>query len=221
MAERIALAARPRAVLGKGVRHLRREGILPANVYGKGVESRALQLDAREVQRVLKSHGSRSLFDLSIEGESASRPVLIRALSRKGGMGDVHHIDFYQVDPRRPITTTVALHFTGEAPAVKDLAGTLVITAETVHVRCLPLAIPDGIEADISKLVGFDVSLTVGDLAAPEGVEILTDPAVTLATVMAPRLRTAEEEAAEAPAAVEGEEEAGTDEGGEAATEEA
>jgi large subunit ribosomal protein L25 len=203
MAERIALAARPRSVLGKGVRHLRREGILPANVYGKGVESRALELDAREIQRVLKAHGSRSLFDLSIEGESSARPVLIRSLSRQGGMGDVHHIDFYQVDPRRPITTSVVLNFVGEAPAVKDLAGTLVITSETVNVRCLPLAIPDGIEADISKIVGFDVSLTVGDLTAPEGVEILTDPAVTLATVMAPRLRAAEEEAAEAPAPAE------------------
>jgi large subunit ribosomal protein L25 len=213
MAERIALAAQPRAVLGKGVRHLRRQGIVPANVFGKDVESTAIQLDAREFQRTLKSHGSRNLFDLSIEGEGKARPVLIRALSRRGGMGEVDHIDFYQVDPRRPITTSVALNFTGEAPAVKDLAGTLVTLVETVVVRCLPLAIPEGIEADISKLVGFDVSLTVGDLAVPEDVEIVTDPSVAIATVMAPRLRT-EEEAEEAAAAPEGE--AATEEEGEA-----
>lgn len=209
MAERIALSAKPRAVLGKRVRHLRREGILPANVFGKGIESVAVEVNAREFARTIKDHGTRGLFDLSIEGERQPRPVVIRALSRAGGMGEPLHVDFYQVDPRRPIVTSIALHFTGEAPAVKDLAGTLVTMVETVSVRCLPLAIPEGIPVDLGKLVSFDASITVGDLVAPEGVEILTDPAVAIATVAPPRLRAVEEEAPAAAEEATGEEPAG------------
>jgi large subunit ribosomal protein L25 len=207
MAERVALGAKPRSVLGKRVRHIRREGRLPANVFGKDVDSVAVELDAREFRRTIKSHGSRHLFDLSIEGEAKSRPVVIRALSRSGGTGELIHVDFYQVDTRRPISTTVAIQLTGEAPAVKDLAGTLVHTLETVSVRCLPLAIPDNVQGNLGKLVSFDVSLTVGDLVAPEGVEILTEASIPVATVVAPRLRL-EGEAEEAPAAEAAETEA-------------
>jgi len=198
MADRIALSAAPRGVTGKRVRHLRRQGILPANIFGKGLESVAVEVDAREFALTMKTHGSRSLFDLTVAGEAKPRPVVIRSMTRQGGTGDLTHVDFYQVDPRRPILTSIVVQFIGESPAVKDLAGTLVTMVDTVQVRCLPLAIPDGIDADLGKLVSFDVSLTAGDLNAPEGVEIVTDPSVPLATVMAPRLRLEVDEEASA-----------------------
>jgi len=200
MAERTTIHAIPRTVLGKQVKQLRRQGILPANVFGKGLESIAIQLDSRDFGRTMKTGNVRSMFELKIEGESRARHVIVRGLSRKGGMGEPIHVDFYQVDLKRPIQTTVNLHTVNEAPAVHDLAGTLIHSLETVFVRCLPLSIPDAIEVDVSSLKSFDDTITVADLVAPEGVEILTDPSVAVATVAPPRLRlegAEEEEAAE------------------------
>lgn len=189
MAERVSIPARKREVLGKKVRHLRRDGRLPANIFGKGLESVAIELDAHGFDNVLKHAGARPLFDLAVEGEASARPVVIRNLSRRGGTGPVQHVDFYQVDTRSPILTTVPIRFVGEAPAVRDLAGTLSTQIETVSVRCLPLEIPDAIEVNLSRIVGFDVILTVADLNVPSGVEVVTDSTVPVATAIAPRLR--------------------------------
>lgn len=198
MAERIVLAATPRAVLGKQVKQLRRRGILPANVYGRGLTSTAVQVDAREFVRNIKANGARHMLELNIDGETAPRYVVIRGIARQGGTGDPVHIDFFQVDPNRPIQATVPLRIEGDSPAVRDLAGTLVHSLDVISIRCTPLAIPDALIADAAMLKSFDVSITVGDLTAPSGVEILTDPSVVVATVTPPRLRLeAAEEAAE------------------------
>lgn len=191
MAERAVIQAAPRTVLGKKVKQLRRKGILPANVYGRSLPSQALELEAREFARNVKATGLRSMFELNIAGEAAPRYVIIRGLTRQGGTGDFSHVDFFQVDPNRPITANVPIHLVGESPAVRDLAGTLLPSLDLVSVRCLPLDIPDAIEVDIAALKSFEVSLTVGDVKAPSGVEILTDPAVIVATVNAPRIRLA------------------------------
>lgn len=189
MAERAVIQAAPRTILGKKVKQLRRNGVLPGNVYGPAVPSQALELDAREFARNVKATGLRSMFELAVAGEAAPRYVIIRGLTRKGGTGDFSHVDFFQVDPSRPITANVPLRLIGESPAVRDLAGTLLPSLDLVSVRCLPLAIPDAIEVDIAPLKSFEVSLTVGDIQTPEGVEILTDPAVIVATVNPPRIR--------------------------------
>lgn len=189
MAERVLLAAEPRTVLGKQVKQLRRQGILPANVYGKALDSVAIQLDQREFGRTIKQSGVRGMFELTIGGETKPRYVVVRGLTRYGGTGEPLHVDFYQVDLNQPIHQVVPLRITGEAPAVRDLAGTLLQSLEIVSVRCLPLAIPEALEADAGILRSFDVSLTVGDIKAPAGVEILTDPAVVIATVTPPRIR--------------------------------
>ncbi|HKS91476.1 MAG TPA: 50S ribosomal protein L25 [Tepidiformaceae bacterium] len=198
MADRTTLTATPRTILGKKVKQLRRQGILPANIYGRGVESAAIQVDSREFGHTIKTSGIRHMFEIAVEGETKPRYVVIRGLTRKGGTGDPIHVDFFQVDLDRPITTNVTLRVEGEAPAVRDLAGTLVHSLDVVAVRCKPLAIPDVLVADASLLKSFDVSLTVGDLHAPDGVEIVTDPSVVIATVTPPRLRLDEEEEGEA-----------------------
>ncbi len=198
MATRATLTAAPRSILGKQVKRLRQQGLLPANVYGRGLESLAIQLDAREFLRTVRAAGVRSMFELKVEGEPQPRFVLIRALQREGGTGDPIHVDFYQVDLNRPILTSVPLRVVGEAPAVRDLAGTLLVALETVTVRCRPLDLPEAIEVDVSKLASFDATITVGDLAAPPGVEIVTDPSTLVATVSPPRLRLRGDEAAAA-----------------------
>lgn len=201
MAERVTIQAVGRTVLGKKVKQLRRQGRLPANVYGKGLPSVAIDIDAREFTRSIKTHGVRGMFELAIAGEPAPRHVIMRGLDRNGGSGDPLHVDFFQVDPNRPIVAHVPLHLVGESPAVKDLAGTLLQNLELVSVRCLPLAIPDSLEIDVSPLKSFDVSLTVGDITPIAGVEITTDPTIVVATVNPPRLRI-EGEVEEEPAAV-------------------
>lgn len=207
MAERRTLSASPRTVLGKKVRRLRREGLLPANVYGRGIESTAIQLEGRAFRRVIRQAGVRSMFELAIEGEGEPRHVLVRGLDREGGTGDPIHVDFYQVDLERPIQTTIAIRLVGVAPAVADLGGTLLQNLETVSIRCLPLDIPDAVELDVGALADFDTSLTVGDLRVPDRVEVLSAPDIGIATVDAPRLQIegapgADEEAAEGEAVV-------------------
>ncbi|MBN9494266.1 50S ribosomal protein L25 [bacterium] len=199
MADRATITATPRTVLGKKVKQLRQQGILPANIYGRGLDSTAIQVDSRAFGQTIKASGVRSMFEIAVAGESAPRYVVIRALTRKGGTGDPIHVDFFQVDLNRPITTNVALRLEGESPAVRDLAGTLVHSLDLVSVRCTPLNIPDALVADVGMLKSFDSTLTVGDLKAPDGVEILTDPSVAVAIVSPPRLRLdTEEEGGEA-----------------------
>jgi large subunit ribosomal protein L25 len=209
MADRAIIVAAPRTVLGKKVKQLRRNGRLPANVYGKGVASTAIDIDSREFGRNIKATGLRSMFELNVDGEAKARYVIIRGMTRKGGMGEPIHVDFFQVDPNRPIVANVPLHMVGESPAVRDLAGTLVQSLDIVSVRCLPLAIPDSIPVDATLLKNFDATVTVADAVAPENVEILTDTSMVVASVVPPRLRLDVEEGEEAA------------EGGEAAEEEA
>lgn len=198
MAERITIPAASRTVLGKKVKQLRLQGRLPGNVYGKGLQSIAIDIDAREFSRSIKANGVRGMFELAIAGESTPRHVIMRGLDRAGGSGEPLHVDFFQVDPNRPILAHVPLHLIGESPAVRDLAGTLLQSLEIVSVRCLPLAIPDAIEVDVSPLKGFEISLTVGDIPHAAGVEIMTDPTIVVATVNPPRLRLDSEEPGEA-----------------------
>ena len=188
MPDRVTLSATNRTVLGKKVRRLRREGVLPANVYGRGVDSTAIQLDGRDFRRAIRQAGIRSMFELAIEGEPQSRHVLVRGLDREGGTGDPIHVDFYQVDLNNPIQTTIAIRLIGVAPAVTDLGGTLLQNLETVAIRCLPLDIPEAIELDVSSLESFELSLNVGDLSVPAGVEVLVASDIGVATVDAPRL---------------------------------
>lgn len=215
MAERATLRAERRTVLGKKVKQLRRQGLLPANIYGRNLESVPIQIETRTFLHSVKESGVRSMFEIAVEGEPDPRFVIIRGIDRPGGHGDPLHIDFYQVDLRRPVQTNVQLSLEGVAPAVKDLNGTLLQNIDYIMVECLPLDIPSSIEVDLSTLVSFDISITVGDLTPPQGVTIITDPSVSVATVAAPRIRLEGEEAEEGEELAEGEEAAEEGEGGE------
>jgi len=188
MADRAVIEAAPRTVLGKKVKRLRRVGRLPANVFGRGIASTAVEVDAREFGHTIKSAGLRHMYELRVAGESSARYVIIRGLSRAGGTGDPIHVDFLQVDPERPITANVPLKVVGEAPAVKDLAGKLQQFIETVSIRCKPLAIPEAVEADAGALKSFTSTITIGNITPPPGVELLNDPSLVVASVEPPRV---------------------------------
>lgn len=206
MAEKLLLNLERRATQGKRVRYLRREGMVPANVYGRGQESVAVQALLREFRRVFREAGANAIVNVAIEGEPTPRPVLLRHVHRHPVTDEILHIDLYQVDLQRPVHAPVHLTFVGVSEAV-HLGGVLVHTLDAVQVEALPDAVPSHFEVDLARLVAFGDAVHVSDLAPPSSVRILTDPATVIASVSAPRLVEEEEVAAEVAApAVIGEE---------------
>jgi large subunit ribosomal protein L25 len=202
MAEQITLEIEPRSVLGKQVRQLRRAGILPANIYGHGRASRAVQVNSLEFRKLLNAHGGNRIIQLRLNG--AAEAALVRHIEREPKTGKIQHVDFMHVEMNEKLRARVTVHLVGEAPAVRSLNGVLLHLTDTVEVECLPSDLPDALEADITGLEELDVPVLVSDIKLPRNVTLLTDGAEQLAKVVATRAEAAAEaatpEAAEAPA---------------------
>jgi len=192
----LTLRVRPRTVVGKKVKRLRRAGVTPANVYGHNVPSLAIEADAHDLQLLLRRAGHTGLVQLTVEGEASPRPALVRDYVRRATNDDLLHVDFFQVSMREKLNVTVPLRFIGEAPAVEQFDAVVVNALDTVSVECLPGDIPDHIDVDISPLVDTTSTIFVRDLRVPDGVEILTDGDVPVASVTA-QAAVEEEEVAE------------------------
>jgi large subunit ribosomal protein L25 len=209
---RPTLSATHRTVTGKKVAALRREGRLPAVVYGRGVASDNLTLDAKEFESLRRHAGANTLVDLSIEGKKPS-PVLVHAVQHHPASRKPLHVDLYLVRMTEELTVEVQLVPQGTSVAVDDLGGTLLHVVERVRVRALPDRLPQSLHYSIDGLATFDDLVHVSDLEIPEGVTLLADPGEVIAKVLPPRVEEAEAPAAEG--AAEGEE---AGEGGEAAS---
>ncbi len=184
------LQAETRNEVGKGIaRRLRRAGKIPAVFYGRGRDSRAIAVDPRALERVLHSSGSgmNTLIDLSMSGDESV--VLVKDLQRDPVRGSYLHADFYEVDLNKTVEVMVPIHFTGRAVGV-EYGGIVDHPLRELEITCLPRAIPDSVEIDITELQIGD-SLHVRDLTVPDGVTIMTDLDLAVANVMAP---VAEEE---------------------------
>ncbi len=177
-----------RAVTGKAVRRLRREGTIPANIYGRGLDSVAVQLPWLRARQMLNAHGRNTLIEVQVASEERPRPVVIREIGRDPVSGAVEHIDFFQVDLARTIQADVSIHLVDEAPAVHTYGGILVQSLESLHIEALPNALPESIEVSVTGLTELDQSLTVADVVPPPGVSILTAPEVGLAQIARPRV---------------------------------
>jgi large subunit ribosomal protein L25 len=200
----IVLRAQPRVVRGKKVRFLRREGLVPASLYGPGVAPAALQLPARELDHALRQMTTTTLAALEIDGEP-TRQVLVREVQRHPVNERTLHVDFFAMPMDVTIRADVPVHFIGEAPAVTTLGGTLVRSAETVQVEALPTDLPQRFEVDLSGLTEFHHAIHASDLDLPRGVTLLTPGETALVTVLPARVEAevAAEAAAEAPPAAE------------------
>lgn len=192
------LTIKRREGVGKQVaKRLRREGAVPAILYG-GAKPEPITVDPKAVIRMIHGHeGSTQLLTLKFDGEGGTRMAIIRDLQFDPVSEHLLHVDLQEVSADRAITVRVAVHPVGEAIGVKDTEGILNLVLHELEVACLPTRIPERIDADVSGLAIGDV-LTVAELTAPEGVRILNDPGQAVATVSPPR---AEEVAAVAPAA--------------------
>lgn len=178
-------------------REVRRQGRVPAVVYGHG-DHVALEVDAIALEKLAGSAQARGLIDLLVEGESSPDRVMLWDVQRDPVKGDVLHADFYRVSMTEKITATVRIHLVGE-PDVGDTGAVVWHGLREMEVECLPGAIPEIIEVDISQLEPGD-SLTVEDLEMPEGVEAVTDLGTVVVSLVIPR---EEEEPEEEPEELE------------------
>jgi large subunit ribosomal protein L25 len=218
---RLTLDAEPRAELGKKVAALRRAGRLPAVVFGHGLDSENVSLDAHEFELLRRKAGQNALIDLSVHGKKA-RPVLVHGVQVNPVTRRPVHVDLFLVRMTQELTVDVPLVATGVSSAVENENGTLLHPTEHVRVKALPDHLPQSIEYSVESLVDFDAVIKVSDLAIPSDVTLLTDPEEVIAKVLAPRLQADEaaleaEEAAAAAEAGEAEGEAAPAEGAEGA----
>jgi large subunit ribosomal protein L25 len=181
------LSASRRAGLGKGAtRRLRREGRVPAILYGARSEPLALSVSPAEVQRALQGHAAGGvLVSVRVAGETEARPAVVRDLQFDPVRDVLLHLDLQAVRMDEEITVEVPVHVVGEAAGVKEQSGILQILLRTVEVSCLPSLIPDRLDLDVSPLRIHDV-LTVADIRLPEGVRVTTGTSIPLVTVAPP-----------------------------------
>lgn len=192
----VELQAEPRTVTGKKVRQLRREGWVPAHVYGRG-QSLNVQIETKALQRLLQHTGRNSLVTLVSGGSTHS--VMLRAVEIDHLRGIPRHVDLEEVSLDEPIHAQLPLVLTGEAPATKS--GSVVLRlVEHLNVEGLPTKLPHVIHVDVSHLTETGQTIHIRDLALPEGISVLDDPDEPIVKVEETR---AEVEAEAAAAATE------------------
>jgi large subunit ribosomal protein L25 len=195
------LKAEPRTVLGKNVKKLRREGLLPGNVYGKGLSSASLQVSLTDFEKAHKEAGDTGLIDLQLNG--ASHPVLVKNLQMNYKSHSPLHADFYQVNLKEKVKATVPIVIVGEPKAVAEKVGMLIQPLSEVEIEALPDKLAENIEVNVEHLAALDDHILVGDLKAPEGVAILSAPdqtVVKIAELVAPEPEPEPEAEGETPA---------------------
>lgn len=186
MAQDIVLTVEPREARGRSeVRKLRAEGLLPGVIYGPGIEPVALSVPRSELLRVLHQHGAHPLVTVKVNG-GKEYLALVKDLQIDAVRQVALHVDFHRVQEDKAVQTELEVALAGTPAGVK-LGGILDVVIRTVAVEALPRDLPESIEFDVSGLEMGSVA-RVGDLAAPPGVTILTDPEQTLCSVVAPRV---------------------------------
>ena len=202
----ITLTAIRREETGKEVSHrIRRGGDIPGIVYGPETESTLITVNERELSALLRREGRvNMLIDLNLEGDKNGRKVIIREMQRDPISGQLQHVDFYQVSMKRKLTISIRINLTGVPEGVKNSGGILEQVNRELDISCLPQDIPDKIEIDVSEL-GIGDSVHIGNIQLDK-VDVLSDPKLTVATVVPPTVtkvaetEEAEEGAEEAPA---------------------
>jgi large subunit ribosomal protein L25 len=201
--EKVVLKAEKRDVIGKQVRALRREGKLPAVVYGRHIDPISIVLDSRDASKTLGRATSSSLITIEVGGKQY--PTLVRERQLDFIRNELIHVDFMAVSMTEKITASVGVHIVGESPAVKEYGAILVTGLTELEVECLANDLPERFVVDVSGLVEISDGVYVRDVPAPANVEILSDPEemIVVATAMAAE---EEEEVEEVLEGEEGEE---------------
>jgi len=191
--EQIVLNAELRNVTGKAVRHIRREGYIPAVVYGHRTEPMSLQVAERALHQALRVAGTNRLITLNVPGQETPRMVLLRELQRDALSHTMLHVDFYEVVMTEKITADVPIVLLGESKLVKGGNGLLFQGLDAIEVECLPGDLPQQVEIDLSTLVELNQAVMVRELKLGDGVEILTDLNEVIVKILPPEAEEVEE----------------------------
>jgi len=194
------LKADKRQILGRKVKKLRVEGILPANLYGAKIKSQAIGIPLKEFNQIYKNVGETGIVELAI-GDGQPKAVLIHNVQKDPVFGQPLHVDFRQVDLKQKITATVGVELIGKAPA-ENVGGILVQILNEVEVEALPTDLPEKITADVSNLAEINQSITVADLVYDKTKVTLKvdDPKALVAKIEPPAKEEVEVKPAEVPA---------------------
>ena len=194
--EEVLINAEKRNVVGKQVKALRRQGILPGVIYGRHIEAFPIQMDAHDASLILDKLTASSLITIDVDGEKFN--VLMRDRQRDVIFGDLLHVDFLVVSLTEKLRATVELKLVGEAPVADNPEVVVTQVLNAIEIEALPQDLPEVIEVDISTLETVDDEITVADLDLGEDIAILTDPNETIVSVgYVAQEEVAEEEEAE------------------------
>ena len=190
--ERIEIKANTRGKTKKSERNrLRKEGKVPAVVYGRELDSRSLIVSVKDLNRVLNTKaGENVLLQLNIEGEG-NHPVMFNEIQRDPIKEYFLHVDFYAIDLKEKLEVSVPLNIVGEPKGTEE-DGVAQYQMREIELSCLPTNIPDSIDVDVSE-VDINESLSARDLPLPEGSDLVTDPDETIMSVVIPAEEPAEE----------------------------
>ena len=213
--ERPSITLSNRQVVGKKVKTLRRDGVVPVHYYGSGIESRTLQAAGVTLRKVVTEAGANIPVEVVVEGNAESDICFVREVQWHPVNGSLLHVDFMHVDVTERVTAEVPVVLTGQSEAVRELGGVIIQPFQTLPVEALPLDMPKDIAVDITSLLMFGDAVRVGDIALNKDFTILRDDDDLLVTVQEPRVEEEEtvvdeelegEELAEGQEAAEGEE---------------
>jgi large subunit ribosomal protein L25 len=192
MAQAIVLDATQRTIVGKQVRQLRRQGLVPGVLFGPEFDPINVQMDWTMLRLALRAAGGSSILDLKVDG--TSYPVLVRHVHRAPITGDVLHVDFYRVRMDVKIRNYVPLVMTEFARELEEAGGMVMTEMNTVEVECFPADLPSHIEVSVAHLRQQGDAVLVKDLPVLKGVTYLADPEATVFTASTAVTVEAEEE---------------------------
>jgi large subunit ribosomal protein L25 len=175
--KRHELEVSKREITGKKVRFLRRQGIVPANIYGHGIESTPINVDTRSLKHLLSHAGKTDLISLKVDNSKDPIRVLMREIQKNPLTDEPLHVDFYKVSMTEKIKTEVPLVFIGEAPVLKKVKNSSIFhLIDSLYIEALPDDLPHSLEVDVSHLEELDHTIHVKDIPLGRGITLLSDP---------------------------------------------
>jgi len=180
MAQKHSLKVEKRTVTGKKVKKLRREGILPGNVYGADFKSQAVQVPYSEFDPVFKEAGETGLVDLKLGQQTI--PVLIHNI-HQNFRSEVLHADFFKVNLKEKVKAMIPIEFVGTSKAELEKTGLLEKVMHEIEIEALPTDLPENVEVNVENLSQIDEQIVVSDLKVGQGVEVLSDPSQVIVKV--------------------------------------
>lgn len=175
------LASLPRTLVGRKVKELRKQGLIPATIYGKNIKSVSVGVTADNFGKVYKETGETGLIELTVDGDI--RPVLVNHVQVDPVRGSILHVEFHQVDLKEKVAARVPIELIGESPAVAQKLGVLLTVLDEIEVEALPVDLPEHFSVDISKLIEVNAEIKVNNLIPPKGVTIQTAPGLTVVKI--------------------------------------